>query len=149
MILNFKNLSLFWSSISPRNQSQIRWFFILWKHFEVLFHNLLFPPISIINSSSNLIKFEEIIINFLIFLWIWPLFTIIPLNSNYFHQIGKFGLCFDTRPCEIDDLSVSARQQVTWHRVERLIRELKENHRSSLKAGWGVRGAFLFIGESF
>ena len=46
---------------------------------------------------------------YLIFMWIRPLFTIIPLNSNYFLQIGKFGLCFDTRPCEIDDLLVSSR----------------------------------------
>ena len=37
------------------------------------------------------------------------LFTIIPLNSNHFHQIGKFGIIFDTRPCEIDDLTVSSR----------------------------------------
>ena len=56
-------------------------------------------------------NFEEIIINFLISLWIRPLFTIIPLNSRCFHQIGKFGITFDTRPCEIDDLTVSSRQE--------------------------------------
>ena len=67
---------------------------IPWKRFEVIFHNLSFFPISIINSLSNLIKFEEIFINFLISLWIRPLFTIIPLNSRYFHQIGKCGLFF-------------------------------------------------------
>ena len=84
---------------------------IPWKRFEVLFHNLPFSPIYIIDLSSDLINFKEIIINFLISLWIRPLFTIIPLNSRYFHQIGNFGLCFDTRLCEIDDLMVSARQQ--------------------------------------
>ena len=91
----------------------IRWFLIPWKQFEVLFHNLPFSPIFIINSSSDLIKFEEIIINFLISLWIRHLFIIIPLNLRYFYQIGKFGLCFDMRPCEIDDLGVSARQKST------------------------------------
>ena len=29
-----------------------------------------------------------------------------PLNSNYFYQIGRFGIIFHTRPCEIDDLAV-------------------------------------------
>ena len=38
--------------------------------------------------------------------------------------------------------------QVTWHRMERLIRALKEDRRSSLKEG-GLRGAFLFVGKSF
>ena len=55
-------------------------------------------------------NFEEYIKNFLISLWIRPLFTIIPLNSHYFHQIGKFGNFFYTRLCEIDDLTVSSRQ---------------------------------------
>ena len=32
------------------------------------------------------------------------------INSRYIYQIGKFGLCFDTRPCEINDLVVSSRQ---------------------------------------
>ena len=44
-------------------------------------------------------------------LWIRPVFTIIPLNSLLIPQIGKFGIIFDTRPCEIDDLAVSSRQQ--------------------------------------
>ena len=54
-------------------------------------------------------------------LWIRPLFTIIPLNSRYFHQIGKFGLCFDTKPCEIDDHSVLSRQSLNeiFHRTGR------------------------------
>ena len=43
-------------------------------------------------------------------MWIRPLFTIIPLNSNYFYQIGKFGIIFETRLCEIDDLAISSRQ---------------------------------------
>ena len=38
------------------------------------------------------------------------LFTIIPFNSLLIPQIGKFGLIFDTRPCEIDDLAVSSCQ---------------------------------------
>ena len=42
-------------------------------------------------------------------MWIQPLFTIIPLNSQIIPQIGKFGLIFDTRPCEIDDIAVSSR----------------------------------------
>ena len=46
-------------------------------------------------------------------MWIRPLFTIIPLNSNYVHQIGKFGIIFDTRPCEIEDLAVSFRQEAS------------------------------------
>ena len=33
-----------------------------------------------------------------------------PLNSLLIRQFGKFGLIFDTRPCEIDDLAVSSRQ---------------------------------------
>ena len=43
-------------------------------------------------------------------MWIRPLFTIIPFNSLLIPQIGKLGLIFDTRPCEIDDLTVSSRQ---------------------------------------
>ena len=43
-------------------------------------------------------------------LWIRPLFTIIPLNSIHFHQIGKFGIIFHVIPREIDDLAVSSRQ---------------------------------------
>ena len=74
----------------------------------ILFHNLPFSPIFIINSSSDLINFEEYIKNFLISLWIRPLFTIIPFNSRHFHQISKFGNIFDMRPCEINDLVVSS-----------------------------------------
>ena len=125
MIYNFGKFSLLWSSISPQNQDQFWWFFIPWKRFEVLFNNLPLSPIFIINSSSDLINFREIIINFLISLWIQPLFNIKPLNSRYFHQIGKFGLCFDTRPCEIDDLTVSARQPS--NKVARLYRLPKLN----------------------
>ena len=110
MILSFGNYIPLRSPISSRNQSQIRIFLILWNRLEVLFHNLPCSRFFIINSSSYLIKFEEIIINFLNSPWIRPLFTIIPLNSRYFHQIGKFGLCFDMRPYEIDELAVSSRQ---------------------------------------
>ena len=99
------------SSISPRNQVQIRWFLILWNRFEVILHNWPFSPIFIINSLSDLINFEEYIKNFLISLWIRPLFTIIPFNSIHFHQIGKFRIIFDTRPCEINDLVVSSRHR--------------------------------------
>ena len=82
---------------------------IPWKQFQVIFHNIPFFLISTIDLSSDLINFEENIRNFLISLWIRPLFTIIPLNSNHFHQSDKFGIIFDTRPCEIDDLAVSSR----------------------------------------
>ena len=109
-ISSSKNFSPLRSSISPRNQVQIRWFLIPWNRFKVLFHNLPFSPISIINSSSDLINFEDYIKNFLISLLIRPLFTIIPFNSIHFHQIGKFGNIFDTRPCEINDLAVPYRQ---------------------------------------
>ena len=34
---------------------------------------------------------------------------IIPLNLSEFPKIGKFGIIFDTIPCEIDDLAVSSR----------------------------------------
>ena len=59
---------------------------------------------------SDLINFEENIKNFLISLWIRPLFTIIPLNSLLNHEIGKFRNIFDTRPHEIDDLAVPSCQ---------------------------------------
>ena len=45
-------------------------------------------------------------------MWIRPLFAIIPFNSIHFHQIGKFGIIFDTRPCEINDLAVPYRQNL-------------------------------------
>ena len=80
-----------------------------WNRLEVLFHNIPFPPISIIDSLLNFIKFEKIIRNFPSSLWIRPIFTIIPLNSRYFHEIGKFKIIFDTRICEIDDLTISIR----------------------------------------
>ena len=110
MIFNFGKITSLRSSISSRNQSQIRWILIPWNRLEVFFHNLSFSPIYIIDSSSDLIKIEEIIKDFLNSLWIRPLFTIIHLNSRYFHQIGKFGLCFDSWPCAIDDHSVFFRQ---------------------------------------
>ena len=72
-----------------------------------------FPPISIINFSSDLIKFEDYIKKFLNSLWIRPIFTIIPLNLSEFSKIGKFGIIFDAIPCEIDDLAVLSRH-ATW-----------------------------------
>ena len=69
-----------------------------------------FSLISHLNSSSNLTKFQNISQKYLNSLWIQPVFTIIPLNSLLIPQIGKFGIIFDTRPCEIDDLAVSSRQ---------------------------------------
>ena len=64
--------------------------------------------ISHLNSSSNLIHFKKISKKYLISLWIRPLFTIIPFNSIHFYQIGKLRNIFDTRPCEINDLTVSS-----------------------------------------
>ena len=84
---------------------------IPWIRFEVIFHNIPFFTISIITFSSDLINFDDYIKNFLISLWIRPLFTIIPLNSKHFHQISKFGIIFDAIPCEIDDLAVSSHQR--------------------------------------
>ena len=70
----------------------------------------LFSLISHLNSSSNLTKFQNISQKYLNSLWIRPLFTIIPFNSLLIPQIGKFGIIFDMRQCEIDDLAVSSCQ---------------------------------------
>ena len=43
MIYDSEIFSPLQSSISPRNQVQIRWFLIPWNRFEVIFHNLHFP----------------------------------------------------------------------------------------------------------
>ena len=96
--------------ISPRNQVQIRRFLIPWNRFEVFFLKISFSPISTINFSSDLNKLEDYVKKFFNSLWIRPLFTIIPFNSLLIPQIGKFGLIFDTRPCEIDDLAISSHQ---------------------------------------
>ena len=96
--------------ISPRNQVQIGRFWIPWNRFEVYFLKILFSPIFTINFLSDLIKFEDYVKKLLNSLWIRPVFTIIPLNSIHFHQIGKFGIIFDAMPREIDDLAVSSRQ---------------------------------------
>ena len=82
---------------------------IPWNRFQVFFLKIPFSPISTINFSSDLIKFEEYVKKILNSLWIRPVFTIIPLNSIHFHQIGKFGIIFDAIPLEIDDLAVSSR----------------------------------------
>ena len=87
---------------------------IPWNRFEVYFHKIPFSPISTINFSSDLIKFEEYVKEFLNSLWIRPIFTIIPLNSSEFPKIGKFGIIFDAIPLAIDDLAVSFRQRGQW-----------------------------------
>ena len=46
--------SIFNFSVKSKSNSMIPW-----NHLEVLFHNLPFSPISIIDSLSDLIKFEE------------------------------------------------------------------------------------------
>ena len=109
MILLSENFSPLRILISPRNQVQIGRFLIPWNRFEVYFHKISFSPISSINFSSDLIKFEEYVKKFLNSLWIRPIFTIIPLNSSEFSKIGKFGIIFDAIPLEIDDLAVSSR----------------------------------------
>ena len=83
---------------------------IPWNRFEVYFLKIPFSPISSIDLPSDLIKFEDYIKKLLNFLWIRPVFTIIPLNSIHFYQIGKFGIIFDVIPREIDDLAVSSHQ---------------------------------------
>ena len=95
-IYDSKNFSPPQSSISPRIQVQIQVFLIPWNRLEVIFHNLQFPLISIINPLSDLINFEEYVKNSLSSLWIWPLFTIMPLNSSKFPKIGNLVL-FMTR----------------------------------------------------
>ena len=76
----------------------------------IIFLRTPFSLISHLNSSSNLTKFQKISRKYLNSLWIRCLFTIIPFNSLSIPQISKFGIIFDTRPCEIDDLTVSSRQ---------------------------------------
>ena len=95
---------------SLQNQIQIEWFLIPWILLHVLFHKISIFPISIIDSSFDLIKFEEIIKNFPISLLIRPLFTIIPLNSWINLEIAKFGIYFDSWPCVSIDHSISIRQ---------------------------------------
>ena len=109
-ISSVRNFSPLRNLISPRNQVQIGRFLIPWNPFEVCFLKIPFSPISSIDFPSDLIKFEDYVKKFLNSLWIRPVFTIIPLNSIHFHQIGKFGIIFDVILREIDDLSVSSRQ---------------------------------------
>ena len=52
-------------------------------------------------------------------MWIQPLFTIIPLNSRYLHQNGKFGFIFDTNRCAINDRIDSFRQNAKKPREDR------------------------------
>ena len=110
MISKLRNFSPLRILISPRNQVQIGRFLIPWNRFEVYFLKIPFSPISTINFSSDLIKFEDYVKKFLNFLWIRPILIIIPLNSSEFPKIGKLRIIFDAIPREIDDLAVSSRQ---------------------------------------
>ena len=76
--LNF--LHRFHSLIFPQIMIQIEQFFILWIRLQVFFLNIVKSLISHLNLSSDLIKFQEHPKNFLISLWIQPLFTIILTN---------------------------------------------------------------------
>ena len=109
MISSVQNFSPLRNLISPRNQVKIGRFLIPWNRFEVYFLKISFSPIYSIDFLSDLIKFEDYIKKLLNSLWIRPVFTIIPLNSIHFHQIGKFGIIFDAIPREIDDVAVSSR----------------------------------------
>ena len=104
----FRNFSPLRILIPPRNQVQIRRFLIPWNLLEVFSLKIPFSPISTIDFLSDLIKFEDYVKKFLNFMWIQPIFTIIPLNSSEFPNIGKFGIIFDAIPREIDDLRVSS-----------------------------------------
>ena len=87
------------------------------------------------NFSSDLIKFEDYVKKLLNSLWIRPVFTIIPLNSILFHQIGKFGIIFDAIPREIDDLAVSSRHWVKGARGEFARATCEFGRRESARAG--------------
>ena len=78
--------------------SLVEWFFIPLIRLRVLFLIISNCLISMTISSSDLIKFEEIFQNSPNFLWIWPLFTNIPLNSWLSFKIGEFGYYFDSWP---------------------------------------------------
>ena len=67
----------------------------MWNRLQVLFHKIPFSPISITDSSFDLIKFEEIIKNFPNSLWIRPIFTIIPLIRVIFTKL----VSLDFPPC--------------------------------------------------
>ena len=113
LLRDSKNFLLLPSLISPRLLIQIEWFLIPWIDLWVIF---LKPPlISHLNSSSNLINFQKISWKYLNSLWIRPLFTIIPFNSWLIPNIGKLGFISDTRPCAIDDLTISSHQNlICW-----------------------------------
>ena len=110
MIFSFGNFTSVYSMISPQNQTQIQWFSIPWIRLWFLFLKISNCPISIIISSSDSIKFKEIIKNFSTSMWIRPLFTIIPFNSWINHEIGKFILYFDSWLCVFNDLAVWIRK---------------------------------------
>ena len=89
---------------------QIHWFLVPWIVLWVFFPNISKSLISIHVSSSDLIKFQKIPWNYLNYLWIPPLFTIILFNSWLFDKIGEFGNSFDTNWCVINDRINSSRQ---------------------------------------
>ena len=139
MISTSRNFSPLRILISPRNQVQIGRFLIPWNRFEVYFLKISFSPISTINFSSDLIKFEDYVKKLLNSLWIRPVFTIIPLNSIHFHQIGKFGIIFLTRYRV--KLTTSQFRLVKWHRC-RGIKAIFDQIKSILT--WSTR-IFLLI----
>ena len=75
------------SSISPQNQSQIHWFLISWIRLQVLFHKISLSPIFVIDSLSDLIKFEEIIKNFPNSLWIRHYLALYPSIRELFLKL--------------------------------------------------------------
>ena len=62
--------------------------------------------------------------------------TIIPFNSRYFHQIGKFGIIFDMRPCEIDDFMVLSRQRASERKREKERERKRERNRGEREASF-------------
>ena len=106
MILFFRNFSPIHLMISPQNQIHIQLFFIPWIRLWVLFPKISNCLLSIHISSFNLIKFEEIIRNYLNSFWIQPLFTTIPLNLWLVLKIGEFGIYFHSWLCVFNDLVV-------------------------------------------
>ena len=51
-----------------------------------------------------------------------------PFNSLLIPQIGKLGFIFDMRPCEIDDLAVSSRQEHSkFHEQKSQLAECENN----------------------
>ena len=88
-------------------------------------------------SSSDLIKFEEIIRIFPNSQWIRLLFTIIPFNSWIILKIGKFELYFDPWPCAFNDHLVSSHQHPTQG-MNIKEKKLSRNYVLYMKNEWSV-----------